>query len=242
MLETVARGLRSPSFDTATFCVGVLELARRHWWHCWFHWKSPKILGVLKYGLKLFNVVGKNIVKFHLLTCSSIFGFQYPSAALLSFEHISTQTITHLAKRFWSRCDLRFSGICHPPMNNLGVTLDLRFSTFHQCSGKESMLFSSNVSKLVLFISPHLCILTLLGMMPLAVQWFSGHDMVAMNKFHPEILQKSSLASTASRSAPDNSACFCQESRLAKCKGSFLASPKVECNSSASLSLDSLVA
>ena len=77
-----------------------------------------------------------------------------------------------------------------------------------------------------------------------ALKWFSGHDMVGV-KNPPDRLQKSFLASIASRSASEKSATppsSCKESILAHCHGPPLASPEVEGIPSRVEAIDSFVA
>ena len=79
-----AWGLPPPSSDTATFCVGVLAVEMRA---CVTHGID---------GGKL-----REHIDFSLLTCSLYVGFfQYPIAAMLSFELVCTRTTRLLATSF----------------------------------------------------------------------------------------------------------------------------------------------
>ena len=72
-----AKGLPPPSFDTATFCVGVLAVEMRiratHG-SCLFRLNVQLLSGVLYHGVKLFSCAGNNIVMLPLLTCNLSFG------------------------------------------------------------------------------------------------------------------------------------------------------------------------
>ena len=95
-------GLPSPSFHTATFCVGCpggLNAKLFKTWHCWFHKNLRLFSWFFDQRRQILQLRGEEYREFHYSDAQLVFVvFHYAITVLLSFEHIWTQTTIFLAQ------------------------------------------------------------------------------------------------------------------------------------------------